>query len=213
MSCHQSAASTATYSALDQACQGGDVCRRGCNQAPAVPRNSQGVWVCCPGDHASGVLLGSSVGSRQRHRIRPLCAHAAHRLLHWPHCGPHLRRCGCFRRPRLPEVSPPTAVLYMHDCIQLGSAAETGPAAAVLQHLLTCLLLHTQDVPPPCMFRSWHAITQCCLCAYSFWCPFSLALLSSPRILSGSLLICLKRQVGYVVALVALECGQRVSSG
>jgi len=65
-------------------------CRGGCHQAPAVQGDPQGVWVCCSGDHAGGVLPGRSLGSWQCHSLRPLCAHAAHWLLHRPHRGPHL---------------------------------------------------------------------------------------------------------------------------
>lgn len=84
-------------------------CRGGRHQAPAVQGHPPGVWLCSPGDHAGGLLPGSCLGGRQCHSIWPVRAHAAHRLLHWPHRGPHL--CGhcSFWWPRLPRVTPTPA--------------------------------------------------------------------------------------------------------
>lgn len=75
--------------------------RRGCDQAPVVPGNTPRVWLWrTPGD--AGVLLwGRRLGGRQRNRVGSVRAHAAHRLLHRPHCGPDCHRHRSQARLRL----------------------------------------------------------------------------------------------------------------
>ena len=83
--------------------------RGGRHPAPAVSRHAPRVRLRSHGGDAGHLLCGGCLGSRQRDRLGPVCAHAAHRVLRGPPGWPAVRgHCGCWG-PWLPGVSLPWA--------------------------------------------------------------------------------------------------------